>query len=120
MYSRTSNTGFLLQSTPTLTSLTSSSTFSSSYYYSSTPPFITPRPSPPPLGDKEKQKEIEQLLRKAQKEAEQRETHPDAEKNPLQGWENDENPETGELGGPKGKEPTRYGDWERKGRVFDF
>ena len=27
---------------------------------------------------------------------------------------------TGEQGGPKGPEPTRYGDWERKGRVSDF
>lgn len=25
-----------------------------------------------------------------------------------------------EIGGPKGKEPTRYGDWERKGRCIDF
>lgn len=25
-----------------------------------------------------------------------------------------------ELGGPKGPEPTRYGDWERKGRCSDF
>ncbi len=25
-----------------------------------------------------------------------------------------------ELGGPKGPEPTRYGDWERKGVVSDF
>ena len=25
-----------------------------------------------------------------------------------------------ELNGPKGPEPTRYGDWERKGRVYDF
>ena len=25
-----------------------------------------------------------------------------------------------EVGGPKGPEPTRYGDWERKGRVSDF
>lgn len=30
------------------------------------------------------------------------------------------NPETGEKGGPRGPEPTRYGDWERKGRVSDF
>jgi hypothetical protein len=33
--------------------------------------------------------------------------------------------DTGELkeverGGPKGLEPTRYGDWERKGRCVDF
>ena len=25
-----------------------------------------------------------------------------------------------ELGGPKGPEPTRYGDWERKGLAVDF
>ena len=27
---------------------------------------------------------------------------------------------TRELGGPAGLEPTRYGDWERKGRCIDF
>jgi hypothetical protein len=25
-----------------------------------------------------------------------------------------------ETGGPKGPEPTRYGDWERAGRCIDF
>ena len=25
-----------------------------------------------------------------------------------------------ETGGPKGKDPTRYGDWESKGRCIDF
>ena len=34
------------------------------------------------------------------------------------------NHETGEYGGPKGSrkgaEPTRYGDWETKGRATDF
>jgi hypothetical protein len=25
-----------------------------------------------------------------------------------------------EIGGPKGPEPTRYGDWERNGRCIDF
>ncbi len=25
-----------------------------------------------------------------------------------------------EKGGPKGEEPTRYGDWERGGRAVDF
>lgn len=30
------------------------------------------------------------------------------------------NPSTGEVGGPVGPEPTRFGDWERKGRVSDF
>ena len=27
---------------------------------------------------------------------------------------------SGEIGGPSGLEPTRYGDWERKGIVSDF
>lgn len=26
----------------------------------------------------------------------------------------------GEIGGPAGPEPTRYGDWEQKGRCSDF
>ncbi|HBN49373.1 MAG: DUF1674 domain-containing protein [Thalassospira sp.] len=25
-----------------------------------------------------------------------------------------------EIGGPKGPEPTRFGDWENKGRCIDF
>ncbi|MDT8407623.1 MAG: DUF1674 domain-containing protein [Methylococcales bacterium] len=25
-----------------------------------------------------------------------------------------------ELGGPKGPEPTRFGDWEKNGRCIDF
>jgi hypothetical protein len=25
-----------------------------------------------------------------------------------------------EIGGPQGPEPTRFGDWERKGRCIDF
>ena len=32
----------------------------------------------------------------------------------------DGRPESEEVGGPKGLEPTRYGDWERKGRCIDF
>jgi hypothetical protein len=27
---------------------------------------------------------------------------------------------SGEVGGPKGLEPTRYGDWEKQGRCIDF
>jgi len=40
--------------------------------------------------------------------------------NPLQPWPDGVNPHTGERGGPAGPEPTRFGDWERKGRVSDF
>ncbi|MEQ8289245.1 MAG: DUF1674 domain-containing protein [Gammaproteobacteria bacterium] len=31
-----------------------------------------------------------------------------------------EHSKTKEIGGPKGPEPTRYGDWEKKGRCIDF
>ncbi|KAG5870036.1 hypothetical protein JTB14_026616 [Gonioctena quinquepunctata] len=48
------------------------------------------------------------------------EKHPFEEQEPLPPWPNNTNPNTGEVGGPKGPEPTRYGDWERKGRVTDF
>ncbi|XP_016961767.1 succinate dehydrogenase assembly factor 4, mitochondrial [Drosophila biarmipes] len=46
--------------------------------------------------------------------------HPAHEKEPLKPWPNGTNPHTGEIGGQAGPEPTRYGDWERKGRVTDF
>ena len=39
---------------------------------------------------------------------------------PFPRFPDDVNPNTGEQGGPTGPEPTRYGDWERKGRVSDF
>ena len=29
-------------------------------------------------------------------------------------------PRPREIGGPTGPEPTRFGDWERKGRCIDF
>ena len=44
----------------------------------------------------------------------------DNEQEPLKPWPDNINPHTGESGGPRGPEPTRYGDWERKGRVSDF
>jgi hypothetical protein len=31
-----------------------------------------------------------------------------------------EPPRPEEIGGPTGPEPTRYGDWEKKGRCIDF
>jgi len=46
--------------------------------------------------------------------------HPHQEQQPLPPHPNNTNPATGEVGGPRGPEPTRYGDWERKGRVTDF
>ncbi|KAI8928717.1 hypothetical protein BC831DRAFT_447149 [Entophlyctis helioformis] len=82
------------------------------------------RPGPMPLGNKKDQDEFETLVRKAEASVEadlaMGHRHPDAEREPLQAFDGDRNPRTGEVGGPKGAEPTRYGDWERKGRVFDF
>ncbi|XP_048364495.1 succinate dehydrogenase assembly factor 4, mitochondrial [Sphaerodactylus townsendi] len=43
-----------------------------------------------------------------------------AEKEPLEKFPDNINPATKEKGGPRGPEPTRYGDWERKGRCIDF
>jgi len=51
---------------------------------------------------------------------EQPNVHPAQEKDPLPEHPGGVNPTTGEIGGPRGPEPTRYGDWERKGRVSDF
>jgi hypothetical protein len=34
--------------------------------------------------------------------------------------EHERTPAAAERGGPLGPEPTRYGDWERRGRCIDF
>ena len=39
---------------------------------------------------------------------------------PPDGGKQEERALPPEIGGPTGPEPTRYGDWERKGRVSDF
>ncbi|MFN7039288.1 MAG: DUF1674 domain-containing protein [Alphaproteobacteria bacterium] len=41
------------------------------------------------------------------------------EKNKQKELDNSQNKKE-EIGGPKGPEPTRYGDWEKNGRVSDF
>lgn len=41
-------------------------------------------------------------------------------KEQVEAWPNNTNPLTGEIDGPRGLEPTRYGDWQSKGRVSDF
>ena len=50
-------------------------------------------------------------------EEKQRTTKQDADAPPRRRIYNEK---TGEIGGPQGPEPTRFGDWERKGRVSDF
>jgi len=68
----------------------------------------------------EKQAEIIKQKTPVGKLESQPNIHPAQEKDPLPEFPDGVNPATGEVGGPKGPEPTRYGDWERKGRVTDF
>jgi hypothetical protein len=79
------------------------------------------RPAPLPLGDKKKQQEMLDLIRKkqAEMEASDREMHPDAYKKPEPEFEGNVNPKTGEVNGPK-NEPLKHGDWSFGGRVTDF
>lgn len=78
-------------------------------------------PSPPQL-PLEDQLEFERLQKEALANIQKLGYHPDSKLQPeaQKEFKGDTNPKTGEVGGPKGKEPTRYGDWEYNGRVFDF
>ena len=66
-------------------------------------------------GQSKRQRQIAERIRqageRAKAEAEARRTKTEACPAP---------PGPKEIGGPKGPEPTRYGDWERKGLVSDF
>jgi hypothetical protein len=75
------------------------------------PPPDTPRPVP--LENLNDQKEMDRLIRSGGTQ----QTIIAKEKKEFEG---EKNPETGEVGGPKGKEPTRFGDWEKNGRISDF
>lgn len=46
--------------------------------------------------------------------------HPASDQLPEQALLDDSIQEIQEINGPKGPEPTRFGDWERKGRCVDF
>ncbi|KAJ1851724.1 hypothetical protein GGH12_005898 [Coemansia sp. RSA 1822] len=88
-------------------------------------------PGPMPLGDSKEQKRISDMIKRVEQEntpppglsAEEVEKFYDAvkdENDSLKPFANNTNPKTGEVNGPRGPEPTRFGDWERKGRVSDF
>ncbi|KAK3218179.1 hypothetical protein Dsin_012149 [Dipteronia sinensis] len=59
---------------------------------------------------------------KEENETKDREETVEANKEDLEDddYDVDVNKETGEIGGPRGPEPTRFGDWERNGRCSDF
>lgn len=44
----------------------------------------------------------------------------DSEQNDNKSPQTPDTDQNKESGGPKGPEPTRYGDWEKKGRCIDF
>ena len=46
------------------------------------------------------------------------EPHPDQQTDVPAGTDTDDRPR--EIGGRKGPDPTRYGDWEKNGRCIDF
>lgn len=87
-------------------------------------------PAPPPL-PREEQRELEELLRKAQApltptigQADPT-IHPDTRIPVKPEFEGEINPKTGEQGGPKREPVARWtadpgGDWSFKGRVSDF
>lgn len=54
---------------------------------------------------------------KKQPKAESKEKSPVSDNSP--GKDKMENPQE-EIGGVKGPEPTRFGDWEKNGRCIDF
>ncbi len=58
----------------------------------------------------EQPKPLPEAAKRALAEAAERRAKAEAEAKPL----------PREIGGPKGPEPTRYGDWEVKGIVSDF
>lgn len=82
--------------------------------FSSGPKLKVP-PGPLPLENAKDQKEMERLIKSGGEQTQQ--TIITKTKTEFEG---EANPETGEIGGPKGKEPTRFGDWEKNGRISDF
>ena len=76
-----------------------------------------------PLGKfsaEEKKKQKEESAAAAVKGEEGEKAEEEVAPDPYAPFPNNKNPITGEIGGPRGPEPTRYGDWERKGRCTDF
>lgn len=80
------------------------------------------RPQPIPLGDEVDRKKMKDLIKKFETHVTENPNlpHRDAPTEQLKPFPGSQNPRTGELNGPKGPEPTRFGDWERNGRVYDF
>jgi len=76
------------------------------------------------LEDEMKKKELDQIREelRLKEEEEKKKDEEEEEEREVASTSMGElvNEVTGERGGPKGQEPTEYGDWQRKGRVTDF
>ena len=66
-----------------------------------------------PVEERSRERELSPEARRALAEAEER-------RRLAKAVEEAASPQPKEVNGPKGPEPTRYGDWERKGIVSDF
>lgn len=62
----------------------------------------------PPQSEAERRAALPEVARRALEEADARRASAAEEQRPI------------ELGGRKGPEPVRYGDWEKKGIAIDF
>ena len=71
---------------------------------------MTDDPSPPAAASSAERKPLTPAASRALAEAEARRQAAEASARPI----------PKESGGPKGPEPTRYGDWENKGIASDF
>ena len=72
------------------------------------------------LSDRENKREKESEATGMNEKSSSNENEGVKQHDPFAAFPDDVNPVTGEKGGPRGPEPTRYGDWERKGRCIDF
>lgn len=85
-------------------------------------------PAPIPLGSRAAQKEFIESVQKANEpeaaeaaELSDRKNEPASSSNTILNEDGERvNVHTGEIGGPDGQEPTRFGDWEHNGRAVDF
>ena len=83
--------------------------------------FFQEKPRPIPLANSKDERNLQETIKDFQGRLEKGDDEVKLTMmTPMKAFENNKNPTSGEVGGPKGPEPTRFGDWERKGRVIDF
>ncbi|EOA15081.1 hypothetical protein CARUB_v10028448mg [Capsella rubella] len=79
--------------------------------------FLSSGTTPPPQAPSPNQDNVKPDQKLQEKQQMQKEEEEEEEEG---GGGEFVNEDTGEIGGPRGPEPTRYGDWEQRGRCSDF